>query len=103
MIGCLRRGGFDIAGAAHAFAVLDAFVFGFAVQEQNLPFEGNEELQELGEEVLAQLPREQFPYFTEMIVEHALQPGYSYGAEFDFGLELILDGLARILERAEPA
>jgi hypothetical protein len=30
-----------------------------------------------------------------MIVEHALQPGYDYAAEFNFGLELILNGLER--------
>lgn len=99
VIGCLRRGGFDVAGAAHAFAVLDAFVFGFAVQERNLPFQKDEELAALGKEVLAQLPEEQFPYFSEMIREHALQPGYSYAAEFEFGLELILDGLDRLREK----
>ncbi|MEM7160586.1 MAG: TetR/AcrR family transcriptional regulator C-terminal domain-containing protein [Myxococcota bacterium] len=97
VIGCLRRGGFDIAGAAHAFAVLDAFVFGFAVQERNLPFDSSEQVAALGTEVLAQLPQDRFPYFTEMLKEHALAPGYSYAAEFDFGLELILDGLERLL------
>jgi hypothetical protein len=31
-----------------------------------------------------------------MLTEYALKPGYSYGAEFEFGLDLILDGLGRI-------
>jgi hypothetical protein len=30
-----------------------------------------------------------------MIVEHALQPGYSYSNEFEYGLDLVLDGLER--------
>jgi hypothetical protein len=28
-----------------------------------------------------------------MTTDHVLQPGYSYGNEFDFGLGLVLDGL----------
>ena len=28
-----------------------------------------------------------------MAVEHVLKPGYDYGNEFEFGLDLILDGL----------
>ena len=34
-----------------------------------------------------------------MIIEHALQPDYDYAAEFDFGLDLILDGLDALVER----
>jgi hypothetical protein len=34
-----------------------------------------------------------------MAVEHALQPGYDYGNEYEFGLDLILDGLEHV--RAE--
>jgi hypothetical protein len=40
----------------------------------------------------------EYPHLVEMAVEHIMQPGYDYGAEFDFGLELILDGLPRHLE-----
>ena len=32
-----------------------------------------------------------------------MKPGYDYGAEFEFGLDLILDGLARSLQHAEGA
>jgi hypothetical protein len=34
-----------------------------------------------------------------MTVEHVLQPGYDYGNEFDFGLEVVLDGVAASLDR----
>jgi hypothetical protein len=30
-----------------------------------------------------------------MAVEHAMKPGYNYGDEFEFGLDLIIDGLKR--------
>jgi hypothetical protein len=47
--------------------------------------------------VLAALPAEQFPHFTEMIVGHVMQPGYNYDDEFEFGLEVLLDGFERLL------
>jgi hypothetical protein len=36
-----------------------------------------------------------YPHLTELTVEHVLQPGYDYGDEFLFGLDLVLDGLDR--------
>lgn len=33
------------------------------------------------------------PHLAEMIVEHALQPGYDHRTEFEYGLDLILDAL----------
>lgn len=33
------------------------------------------------------------PHRTEIAVERVLQPGYDFGNEFGFGLDLILDGL----------
>jgi len=34
--------------------------------------------------------------FYEFTIGHVLKLGYDYGAEFDFGLDLILDGLERV-------
>ena len=45
--------------------------------------------------MMAQVPADQYPHLTEFTVEHVLQPGYDYGSEFGFGLDLILDGLER--------
>jgi len=99
VLGCLRQAGFTIAQAAHAFSVLDSYIYGFAMQEQNLPFQTSEELEQMAETILRQLPADQFPYMTEMILKHALKPGYAYGKEFEFGLDLILDGLEQLRER----
>ena len=44
----------------------------------------------------------QYPHLTELTVEHVLQPGYDYGGEFEFGLDLILDGLERARDMAQP-
>ena len=96
VIGSLRRGGFDIAGAAQAFAVIDAFVYGFVVQEQALPFDDAGGIEEVAEGLREQLLPDEYPYLVEMMVDHALQPGYSYAEEFWNGLDLILDGLERV-------
>jgi AcrR family transcriptional regulator len=95
VIGSLRRAGFSIAMAAHAFSVLDGYIYGFTLQELSLPFRTSEELEEVAESIFSQLPADEYPYFTEMAMEHALKPGYDYGDEFEFGLDLILDGLER--------
>jgi hypothetical protein len=44
------------------------------------------------------MPANEYPYFTELTVEHVLKRGYDYGDEFEFGLNLIMDGLERLLE-----
>jgi hypothetical protein len=96
VIGCLRRAGFSIAMAAHAYSALDSYVYGFALQQSSLPFHTPEELAEVAESILGRMSAE-YPYLTEMAAEHVMQPGYSFSNEFAFGLDLLLDGLESIL------
>jgi AcrR family transcriptional regulator len=96
VIGCFRRAGFSIAMAAHGFSLIDSYIYGFVMQEVNLPFDettGPEELEEIVAAILPRLSPDTYPHFVELTVDHVLQPGYRYGDEFDFGLRLILDGL----------
>jgi len=82
--------------AAHAFSLLDSYIYGFALQEATLPLgETAEETAEVAKMMLAQLPTDAYPHLTEFSVGHVLQPGYNFGDEFAFGLDLILDGLER--------
>jgi AcrR family transcriptional regulator len=96
VIGSLRRAGFSVAMAAHAFSLLDAYVYGFALQEASLPFD-SETAPEVAEAIMAQFPSEAYPYLAELTIQHVLQPGYDYGDEFEIGLDLILDGLEKLL------
>ncbi len=89
VIGCLRSGGFSIAGAAHALSVLDSYIYGFTLQQLTLPVD----FEDVAGSILEQLPRDEFPHLTEMILDRARKPGYAYTEEFDTGLDLILDGL----------
>ena len=100
VIGCLREAGFSIALAAHAYSVLDSYIYGFALQQANLPFATSEEAVELAERILQQFPVDAYPHLTEMAVQHVLQPGYDHADEFEFGLDLILDGLERVRDSA---
>jgi AcrR family transcriptional regulator len=97
VIGTLRRAGFSIQMTAHAFSLLDSYVYGFAVQEAGLPFDSPEAVPEVADAILAQFPSEEYPHLAELATEHVLQPGYDYGNEFEFGLDLILDGLEMLL------
>jgi AcrR family transcriptional regulator len=102
VIGSLREAGFTVEMAAHAFSVLDSYTYGFALQEASLPFDTGEQTAELAETIMAQFPSHEYPHLTELTVKHVLQPGYDYGDEYEFGLDLILDGLERARDAAAP-
>jgi len=94
VIGSLRAGGFSVQMTAHAFALIDSYVFGFALSEDSLPINGPETVSEVAESMMLQYFAEAYPHLLELTTEHILKPGYDFGAEFEFGLDLILDGLA---------
>jgi hypothetical protein len=100
VIGILRNGGFSIELTAHAYSVLDSYIYGFAMQEPNLPFDTAQETAEVAQAIMARFPPGEYPHLTELTIEHVLRPGYSYADEFEYGLDLILDGLERDL--AQP-
>jgi len=94
-LGRLREGGFSIHGALDAWHTLDSHIYGFTLQELGLPFEV-EETQQVSADVLQQLPADEFPHVVEVITK-IMQTGRV--EDFEFGLDLILDGLERILDR----
>ena len=98
VIGCLRDAGFSIPLTAHAYSVLDAYIFGFVFQEIQLPFDTTGETQEVTGAILDAMPLDDYPHLVELAREHVMKPGYTYGAEFDYGLDLVLDGLETALK-----
>jgi len=99
VLGALRSGGFSVALTAHAYALLDSFVYGFALQEATLPFE-DQSVEAVAAPMMAAFESGSYPHLLELVTEHALKPGYDFGDEFEFGLELVLDGLADRLREA---
>ncbi len=96
VIGCLLDAGFPLPLAAHAFAALDSYIYGFALQERSLAFGTPEETSELAKAFLLQFPTKEYPHLARLTMEHVLQPGYDYADEFEFGLDLILTGLEQL-------
>jgi Tetracyclin repressor-like, C-terminal domain len=95
VIGCLRNAGFTIELAAHAFSAIDSYLYGFAMQELSLPFTTPEETAAMAATFLDHFPAEEYPHLAELTTKHVLRPGYDYGDDFGFGIDLILDGLER--------
>jgi AcrR family transcriptional regulator len=91
VLGCLRRNGFPVALAAHAFSAIDAYVYGFVLTELNLPMEPGEGVDDFVAEL--GLPVAEYPYLAEMIAEQVTGRDYAYADEFGYGLDLILDSL----------
>jgi AcrR family transcriptional regulator len=96
VLGCLREAGFSVENAAHAYSALDAYIYGFALQEKTMPVDTPEELAEAAENVRRQFPADEYPHLAETISEHVTQSGYDFADEFEFGLDLILDSLERL-------
>ena len=99
VLGNLRSAGFSIENAAHAFWLLDSYVYGHVVQETSLPFNTSDEMTEPPRSTSSRSPRSEYPHLVE-IEEHALRSEYSFDNEFEFGLDLILDGLEDLHEES---
>ncbi len=95
VIGCFRESGFSIEMAIHAYSALDNYIFGFALQEKSLPFDTSDQVGEVAEIILSQFPADKYPYLAESVVEYITKSGWEYSDEFEFGLDLILDGLEK--------
>ncbi len=95
VIGCLTAAGFSMPMTGHAISLLDSYVQGFAQQEVSLPLEPSGDISAATEGIMAQQEAmaETFPNLAAMAETLILKPGYAYGNEFEFGLELILDGI----------
>lgn len=99
VIGALRAGGLSPVMVGHAYALLDAYIYGAALQEASLPFDTPEEAAALASVMVDQFPADVFPHLAAFTFEHVLQPGYDFGDEFEFGLALVLDGLEAAADR----
>ncbi|MEP6479384.1 MAG: TetR/AcrR family transcriptional regulator C-terminal domain-containing protein, partial [Rhodoglobus sp.] len=96
VLGSFRAAGFSITAAAHAYSLLDSYIYGFAQTQLNLPLETPAQIAEVGKNMLQQFPVNDYPNLAEMI-EHAMKPGYDHDGEFDFGLDVVLEGIDRAI------
>jgi hypothetical protein len=87
-----------------AYSVLDAYIYGFALQEKTVPFDDAEEGAAVAAEQARQFAEqaqqqqtaalaEEFPYLAEVVAGHVAKVGYDFAAAFEYGLDLVLDAL----------
>ncbi|HET9740166.1 MAG TPA: TetR/AcrR family transcriptional regulator [Solirubrobacteraceae bacterium] len=104
VLGCLREGGFSVEMTIQAYSVLDAYIYGFALQEKSVPFDSAEEGAAVAQEQVRQFTEEaqaqqsaalaeEFPYLAEVVAGHVAEVGYDFATAFEYGLDLILDAL----------
>jgi len=96
VIGSLTGAGFSIEMAAHAYSVMDSYIYGFAMQQMTLVYDSTELAGQAAQTFLTQLPPALYPNLGAMIREHAMKAGYDYAQEFEFGLDLILTALEKL-------
>jgi AcrR family transcriptional regulator len=99
MLRTLREAGFSEDLTYHGYHVLVGHILGFTLQAQSFPIETKEELAEMAAKFLEDFPVDEYPYMAEHIRQH-VEPGVSDERAFEFGLDLILDGLERMRDRA---
>jgi AcrR family transcriptional regulator len=100
VLGKLITAGFSLKAAARAFSLLDSYIYGFSIQQFNFLADGDASPEEMAKMFLASIPVDKYPSLHQM-ASHAMKSGYDAESDFDFGLQLILDGLERILEGAQ--
>ena len=98
-LGCLRAAGFSLEMTVHAYSVQDAYIYGFVLQETDMA-------PETADDFAAEAQRQMdayadvladYPHLVEVVGGYVAKAGYDYATEFLFGLDLILDGLDRLL------
>ncbi|TDW14131.1 TetR/AcrR family transcriptional regulator [Kribbella kalugense] len=97
VLATLRAAGFSLEMTAHAYALIDSYTYGFALQEAGLPFDGPDTVAPVAESIMEQFTTGDYPHLAEMTTDFYSKSGYDFGDEFDFGLNLILDALSASL------
>ena len=93
----LRRAGFTTELAARAFSLMDSYIYGFCRQSLNISSAESEDV-DVAEAFLRILPANEYPYLAEMAAMQSAKPRYDEESDFEFGLNLILNGLQGVLD-----
>jgi len=95
VLGCLRAAGFSLEMTVHAYSLLDAYIYGFVLQETDMSPETAEDFAEEAQRQMHEYEAvlADYPHLVEVVGGYVAESGYDYATEFLFGLDLILDGL----------
>jgi hypothetical protein len=98
ILGCLRAGGFSAEMTHHAYHAMDSHILGFTLWQVGISAEARK-LPDLATTFLRELPVDEYPHLAEHVEQHIADRPDEV-SEFEFGLDLILDGLERARETA---
>jgi AcrR family transcriptional regulator len=102
ILGCLRGAGFSADLTDHAYHALDSHIMGFTLWVVGMNLGPPDAVKMMAAEFLRQLPREELPHLAEHVEQHLKPADPDAESEFVFGLDLILDGLERLLASESP-
>ncbi|MDQ2673851.1 MAG: TetR/AcrR family transcriptional regulator C-terminal domain-containing protein [Chloroflexota bacterium] len=97
ILGALRRAGFSPEMTDHAYHALDSHIMGFTLWLVGMNLGSDDDLKAMAGDFLSTLSVTEFPYLAEHIEQHLKPADADDVPEFEFGLDLILDGLERML------
>ncbi len=100
LLDMLRRAGFSASGAYRVNLFVDSYVYGFVLQELSWPTESDDAF-DPADEFAQRTSADAFPRLVE-VAQVVAAGDWSPAADFERGLDLILDGVEQMLE-AEPS
>src|SRR5215213_1798412 len=95
LLGRLREAGFSADTTYHAYHVLDAHIFGFSMWQTSHTYDATQ-VADMVAAYERMIPADEYPYLHEHAEQHMTEGPHRELSAFDFGLDLILDGLNRI-------
>jgi AcrR family transcriptional regulator len=95
LLGRLRGAGFSADTTYHVYHVLDAHIFGFSLWEASHQYTPTQtsEFREVFERVI---PPDVYPHLNEHGRQHLTDGPHREASAFEFGLDLILEGLRKL-------
>jgi AcrR family transcriptional regulator len=100
VLGTLLRAGLAPAVAGNVFLVLDSYIYGYERQRSILAREDGGDSTAAAQEVADAIPPGAFPALVQVATAYAERP-FDEDAGFAFGLDLLLDGIERLLPRGQ--
>jgi AcrR family transcriptional regulator len=100
LLGCLRNAGFSPETTYTAYHVLDAHIYGFSLWLAT--YERAQLSPEQVAALIRSIPLEEYPHLLEHRDQHLTDGPHREVDAFEFGLDLVLGGLAK-LRAGEPA
>jgi AcrR family transcriptional regulator len=96
LLGRLRAAGFSADTTYVVYHVLDGHIFGFALWQTGYENTAAAADPEVMERLMRTIPFDDYPYLAEHRDQHFAEGPHREASAFEFGLDMILDGLRRI-------